>query len=41
MMDSNSMKPIYAKLKEQHRKGNLLIGIVVQKSDELRVTAIS
>jgi len=41
MMDSRSMKPIYEILRNQYEKGNLLIGIVVQKSENIAVKPIS
>jgi hypothetical protein len=36
-MDSNSLKPIFAKLLELYDEKRLLLGIMVQRSEELKV----
>ncbi|MDO8727003.1 MAG: hypothetical protein Q7J35_13115 [Candidatus Methanoperedens sp.] len=38
MMDSLSLEPIYDKFKELYDEDRLLVGIVVQKADEIRIT---
>ena len=40
MMDSKSLTPVYEKLKELHNNGKLLIGIIVQKAEAIKVTPI-
>jgi len=40
MMDSKSLKPIYQKLIELDNSGKLLIGIIVQKAETIKVSPI-
>ncbi|RDU38919.1 hypothetical protein DRW41_05020 [Neobacillus piezotolerans] len=40
MMDKNSLEPIFLKMKELYEKGKLLVGIVVQKGDQVRIEKI-
>lgn len=40
MMDSQSIKPIRETLRKLHEEGRLIIGIIVQKSDQIRVTPL-
>lgn len=41
MMDKSSLEPIYGKIRELYKQNKLLLGIVVQKSDQkVNVTAI-
>jgi len=37
MMDEKSMEPIYKKFRDLHKKGRLLVGIVVQKGESVRI----
>jgi len=37
MMDNKSLMPIFEKFKELYKKGQLLVGIVVQMADEVKV----
>ena len=39
MMDSKSLEPIYRKLNQLYRNGRLLLGVVVQKADAVKVTS--
>lgn len=39
MMDSISLEPIYQKFKELYENNRLLVGIVVQKADEVKVVS--
>lgn len=41
MMDSKSSEPIYKRLRELHATGKLLLGVVVQKGDEPKVSDLS
>jgi len=40
MMDEQSLTPVYDKLKNLYKNGKLLLGVIVQKSDKLKVEAI-
>jgi len=40
MMDSRSLQPIYKILHKLHREGSLLLGVVVQRADEMAVGPI-
>lgn len=40
MMDSTSIKPIYDKLRELYYNNKLLLGVVVQRADNLKVTSL-
>jgi exonuclease SbcC len=40
MMDSKSLEPIYDQLRTLYDEGALLLGLVVQRSDELKVTSL-
>ena len=39
MMDSVSLEPIYEKFKDLYDADRLLVGIVVQKADEIKITS--
>ena len=39
-MDSNSLKPIFTKLRELYEEKRLLLGIMVQRSDKLKVESL-
>ena len=41
MMDARSLNAVYEKLKELQNKGKLLIGIIIQKAEKLKVNPIS
>ena len=40
MMDTKSLQPIYRKMKELYDQGKLLVGIVVQKGDQIKIDNI-
>lgn len=40
MMDSNSIKPIRETMRRLHKEGRLLIGIIVQRADDIKVTPL-
>lgn len=40
MMDTKSLEPVYARLKELYKDGKLLCGIIVQKADEAKTRNI-
>ncbi len=40
MMDSQSLEPIFNKLKELYEKKKLLFGIIVQKADDVKIKSI-
>ncbi len=40
MMDDESLKPIYSKMRELYKSNKLLLGILVQKSNKLTVKAL-
>jgi len=40
MMDDSSLKPIYEKMKELHRAKRLLLGILVQKGNEIKTKSL-
>ncbi|NLT38803.1 MAG: hypothetical protein GXX95_11730 [Methanomassiliicoccus sp.] len=37
MMDSSSLEPIYQKMQDLHRKDRLMVGVVVQKGDAVKI----
>lgn len=39
MMDNKSLEPIYNRFRELYKEGKLLVGIVVQRGDEVKVLA--
>lgn len=41
MMDTNSLEIVYKPLRELYKGGDLLVGIIVQKGDKIKVTPIS
>jgi len=41
MMDDNSLRPVYSKMRELYQAKKLLLGILVQKGNEIKVEALS
>jgi len=41
MMDDNSLRPVYSKMRELYKAKKLLLGILVQKGNEIKVEALS
>ena len=39
MMDNKSLEPIYAKFQEQYKEGKLLVGVVVQRGEDVKIIA--
>lgn len=40
MMDTRSLQQVHNKMKELYKSGKLLLGVIVQKADELRISPI-